>query len=362
MNPTDSQTLQEKFSLLPDTIKEWLASEELVYIVSDIEEKLSLSGEKILIIPRLILRLAVQEVEPQDFTSTLAQELGISPSIAKTIAEDIEKNALRPIEGELRSKIGVETKLIYHPRAAEEKTAQTPSTIHPSKITGPAPLPSTPARPATPAAPQPKPLTPAASSPRPISPLTFTEKKETGASLPTPPQMAPSGAAKQNTAIQPTTLGQPVKPAAPMMPATPTAAPKPQPVARPMQVPEPQPAAAPFILHQEASPTVAPSIAPQQHVTSAPKQSLTMKIQNYYQSMGAAERPITKPVSVKMETAPNPVSAPAAPAPTPAPQPEQARVVHYSSFRTPITAEGTTKIEPKATTPNQNVVDLRKFM
>ncbi|MBU6141785.1 hypothetical protein KGO95_01530 [Patescibacteria group bacterium] len=365
MNPSESKTFQEKFSLLPDKIKEWLSSEELVYIIGDIETKLGLSDEKVLVIPSLILRLVVQDIEPQDFTNTLSQELGVSSLIAKTIAEEVEKNALRPIEGELRSKTGIETKLIYHPRAAEKEEAPRPSVATAKTAEGPASLPQETPRPAVQAASQPKPVMPATPSPRPISPLTFTAGPQKEIKLPEPPKMPSSGTPQ----TKPAAPSQPIPPVSPIPSRMPTAAPKPQPIQRPMPSPavEPQPAAAPFILHQEASPTVAPSIAPQQHITSAPKQSLTMKIQNYYQSMGTAERPISKPVSVQTEIpiAPRASTPPAAPDIKPTPQTEQARVVHYSSFRTPITPEGTTKIEPKAPTPkapNQNVVDLRKFM
>ncbi len=343
MNPTDTKTLQEKFAVLPDKIKQWLSSEELVYIISDIEMRLGLDDEKVLIIPSIVLRLAVQDIEPQDFTNTLAQELGVSSSIAKTIAEDIEKNALRPIEGELRSKTGIETKLIYHPRATEKEGAPKPSTAAPKET--PAPLPQVPSRPIPAGAPQSKPTTPVTPSPRPISPLTFTATAQKEVRLPEPPKVS-----------------SPVPPVAPAASAMPAPAPKPQPIPRPTPVAEPEPAA-PFVLHQEGSATVAPTLSPQPRVTSAPRTSLTMKVQNYYQSMGTAERPIAKPVSVQMETppmTPEKPAAPAAPIINQAPQPEQARVVHYSPFRTPITSEGSLKKEQR--TPDQNVVDLRKFM
>lgn len=168
--------------------------------------------------------------------------------------------------------------------------------------------------------------------------------------------------------------------------------------------------ATPFILHQE-TPTVAPSITPRPQEAPTIKSSLTMKVQNFYQSSSVPERPVQKPISVKIETpvtdfntqktaqpikinpvrsssetlnsaltnltehspswqatgysASNGVNKQDAP-PTPKlelpPTPpstnnNEARVVHYSDLRTPLNTLGL----PKKEVEKENVVDLRKL-
>lgn len=362
---SQKNNIAEQFSALPESIRKWLSSEELVFIISDIETKLGLSDEKILIIPNLILRLVVQDLDPQNFINELAKELGVDFSVAKTITEDIEKSALRPIAAELRDKLGLEVKVIYYGKeGVEKKTA--PSIVSAPKA-APIPVPS--AAGAIPSA-LPKTAEPQA---KPMSPLTFTPS-------PLPP----------------------AKPAMPS-PATATAA---QPIRKEELTHE---SAAPFILHQESSPTAAPSLNPNASAgmsgapqsSSLPKSSLTMKVQNYFQAAGAPERTVNKPISIKVE-APSaqqaitqteqkisvtkqpiaPVSVPKPeipatqmnqpvmpklqPAQTNAPASQipaantadgQPRIVNYSSLRTPLDTLGL----PKKDVSKDNVVDLRKF-
>lgn len=373
---SQKNNIAEQFSSLPENIKKWLSSEELVFIITDIETKLGLSDEKILIIPKLILRLVVQDLAPQNFIHELSQELGVDFNVAKTITEDIEKNALRPIASELRDKLGLEVKLIYYGKAGGEKEQAAPTI---------------------------KPISSAASI-----------AKQPSLSATTPP---PAQIKLEKQMSSSPSMTTPFPPAAKPITAAPTPIPK-TPVIKKLE-----PAfesATPFILHQESSPTSAPSLNQNtsmnhQSSSSLPKTSLTMKVQNYFQAAGTPERTAFKPVSIKVE-APSaqqtatqtekiipimkqpipmadkpeippvkPLSMPATPkeqaltvnstnipaaqtpsisspagqaGPIPSASSGQARVVNYSNLRTPIDNLGL----PKKDVAKDNVVDLRKFM
>ncbi len=109
----DPQKINTSFNELPSNIKSWLASEELAYAIGEINNRVGLRGEKRSIIPNLILRLAVQDLEPLNFIDELAKELEVNFEVAKTISKDIESNALRPIENELKRDLGLDVKVIY---------------------------------------------------------------------------------------------------------------------------------------------------------------------------------------------------------------------------------------------------------
>lgn len=109
----DPQKTNSAFLDLPSNIKSWLASEELAYTISEINNRVGLQGEKRSIIPGLVLRLTVQDLEPLNFIDELSKELGVNFEVAKTIAKDIESRALRPVENELKKNLGLDVKVIY---------------------------------------------------------------------------------------------------------------------------------------------------------------------------------------------------------------------------------------------------------
>jgi len=110
---TDLKILDERFKSLPEPVKDWLWSEQVGYIITEITDRLGLPVEKLSIIPKLIYRLVVQDLEPINFINELSQELEVDFEIAKTIAKDIENNALKPIENDLRKAVGIDLKIIY---------------------------------------------------------------------------------------------------------------------------------------------------------------------------------------------------------------------------------------------------------
>jgi hypothetical protein len=131
----DPQKISSAFADLPANIKSWLASEELTYTIGEINNRVGLQEEKRSIIPNLILRLTVRDLEPLNFINELAEELGVNFEVAKTIAKDIEARALRPIENELKRDLGLDVKIIYFGKPGgkppqEEKSTQKDSEIY----------------------------------------------------------------------------------------------------------------------------------------------------------------------------------------------------------------------------------------
>src|SRR3989344_245203 len=137
------QALHDIFVALPKRIKDWFGSDQVGYIVEEISNRLALDEEKTTVIPGMIFRLLVQDLEPIDFINELALELGIDFPTAKTIAEDIEKKVWRPIECDLRRDVGVDLKLIYFGKPSAKRA-------EPKLQTAPA---ATDAKPASPISP-----------------------------------------------------------------------------------------------------------------------------------------------------------------------------------------------------------------
>ena len=103
------------YQSLPESIQKWLSDENVVLIISEINQKLSLAidDERAEIIPHLILRLCVQDLEPRNFINELSHELNISFDSAKILTQEIEERILKPIEAPLKIDVGVDLKLLY---------------------------------------------------------------------------------------------------------------------------------------------------------------------------------------------------------------------------------------------------------
>lgn len=122
------QKKRVEFKELPDPIKTWLASTQITLLVSDLNKRLGFKEEgKMRVIPTLILRLAISDITPNRFISELSKLLGVSPELAKSIAQEIEEKMLRPIEIILRNQLGIDIKLIHvSPSAAPMPPRPTP--------------------------------------------------------------------------------------------------------------------------------------------------------------------------------------------------------------------------------------------
>ena len=100
-------SLQNAFASLSDKIRDWLSSEEIVNKIAVINDELGLRSHKRQIISKLILRVAVQDLDPRDFANELGSQLKINYEAAKGVAQKIHDQCLQPIEAELK-KIGVD--------------------------------------------------------------------------------------------------------------------------------------------------------------------------------------------------------------------------------------------------------------
>ncbi len=100
-------SLQNAFASLSDKIRDWLSSEEIVKNITTLNDKLSLKSDKERIISKLILRVAVQDLDPRDFANELGSQLKINYEAAKEVTQKIHDECLQPIEAELK-KIGVD--------------------------------------------------------------------------------------------------------------------------------------------------------------------------------------------------------------------------------------------------------------
>jgi|SRR3989344_1025757 len=132
------------FQSLPDNIKEWLGDENVALEISEINNKLSINllDDRSGVIPHLILRLCVQDIEPRNFINELSHKLNLSFESAKILTKEIEEKILKPIEAPLKIDVGVDLKLLYfaNPNMVsresrienlESRTIETPPAIIP---------------------------------------------------------------------------------------------------------------------------------------------------------------------------------------------------------------------------------------
>lgn len=321
---TNPQITRNKYLNLPKPIKEWLASETISYLIGEINDRLGLdeeNEEKYTLIPNLILRLAIQDLDPTDFIGEISDGLGVNWQTAKAIAGDVEKKVLRPIENDLRKELGIDLKLIYFGK------------------------------------PKPQAAIPLEASPA----LARPEGPRSGLPLTGPPVSHPTEWEKLR-GVPPTPqtkLAMEPKPIAEQKPIAPKIeVPKTKFIKREEEMP-----IEPFLLHQENY-----SAANETAAKEPPKNqpNLEIKVRNYFDSTGIIkEKKAPKPVSATIEMPKNKDEENLArPAEMKAKaqnlmaniEEQKMRVVHYNEMRTPLTSLGTPK-----TPPMENRVDLRKF-
>lgn len=116
MASLDQKSLVPALKSLPENIKDWLGSESLTEIIIGINENRKILGEKKGVIPHLVLRLAVQDLSPRDFTNELKTGLAIADEKAQDITKEIEEKILKPMAPELK-KIGVDIELLQYEAA-----------------------------------------------------------------------------------------------------------------------------------------------------------------------------------------------------------------------------------------------------
>lgn len=106
------QELREAFVQLPDNVRQWLASEKVLAVITDMNDRLEYYGDKVGVIPWLIMRLAVKDLAPKYFMSELRDYLVVDENEARAITEEIDKRILRPIEPAL-NRLGIDLNSLY---------------------------------------------------------------------------------------------------------------------------------------------------------------------------------------------------------------------------------------------------------
>lgn len=187
-----NKSLNQLFNELPEKIRDWLTSERATYAVVEINKKLEIFGEALRVIPGLITRLVVKQLEPKDFAGELSEKLGLSNAEAAETAREIFEKILKPIDLQLKE-VGVFSGLIF------ARTTQTP------------PPPPTTSAPTTPTFQTP----PIPSIQRPVPPLIQTQEAAHPPQSQNPPSIV-------KIPINVTTPRPPLPPVPPKPPIPPT--------------------------------------------------------------------------------------------------------------------------------------------
>ena len=122
----------QEFKTLPESIRDWLASTEIVYLISQINKKLGLVGDRMRIVPALVYEVVAKDVSPQQVIGEISKRLEIGPGAARILAQELEERLLRPIGGPLRD-LGIDIKGIY----LSEEVPSMPELVKPIPIQPP---------------------------------------------------------------------------------------------------------------------------------------------------------------------------------------------------------------------------------
>lgn len=349
-----------EFKSLPEPIQEWLSSERSTQQIITINERLGTVGSKSRIIPSLIYRLVIKELDPRDFINKVHEELGISLIQAKLVSEEIDQAILRPIRGQLKNAIDLDINLLYawEPKQATPSIGEIAAEEPKKPFTTPTPRPTgdlpknpwpqpTNFFPTTPAPTNKPPVSKPAFTPleikpsSPVKPATpATPKSIVTAPTPKLPSGSTQSPASNGPKIIPTMATNPVianaiRAASTPQPLTPNTPAAPKPLeSLPSQntqkekLSEPTSMAKPFMLHEERKDIkTTMESAPQ-----TPRPSLTFKVPVSL-AKPAPQKVTHKPINIAIE-APFEETKPQEQVGTTKPQ--QRRVVHYSDLRTPV--------------------------
>ncbi|MDD5547933.1 MAG: hypothetical protein PHN74_03535 [Candidatus Pacebacteria bacterium] len=392
------------YESLPEPIREWLSSEATILGVSEINKRLGFKDEKKRIIPRLVLRLTTQDLDPMDFINELSYELNISFQNAKTVTQEIEEKIFKPIESELKKDLNLDFKLVYFGNPSVKKPAEIFAPAGESEQSAMPSLPQQPAEnesiPAAEAsAPEPgpvkslpevnipnlpiesesneaeKPIMSSIPAPMPVEPAMFeieTLKKEIKTEKEPPKSFLKSAmsrlfskkeesdqpATEPVIAETPTPIKEEIKQEAPAIEPAAISSISSEKVIAPFtltdkkpiaQAAEEQPAS-PFIIHEEnnAKPIIS------QLSKETPSLGLNVSHRDFFQEKSQSS---PKAVSIKLETS------------LPESEKDKIRVVHYSDFKSPVNNfDSEQKIEvnknpgssDSKSKPFGNTVDLRE--
>lgn len=106
--------LAAAFTSLPEELKNWLAADDITNAIDELTQKAGLKEGQAPIVAKLVLRIAVQDLDPRELENELMRSLNIDEPIAKKIMELIYERIFKPKEGAFK-KIGVDPYLINFP-------------------------------------------------------------------------------------------------------------------------------------------------------------------------------------------------------------------------------------------------------
>lgn len=98
--PDTTKTIIE-FSDLPADVRHWLFSALCAYEVGKIVDQVKPPEDKTNILALAIGQVAMKDLDPKNFTATIAREWGISLDAAKKIGLEVKNAVLKPIAGSL---------------------------------------------------------------------------------------------------------------------------------------------------------------------------------------------------------------------------------------------------------------------
>ncbi|HEY4523941.1 MAG TPA: hypothetical protein VJK04_03670 [Candidatus Paceibacterota bacterium] len=126
LNIENEKLLQEAFSNLPKSVRNWIASLQIIQIIHDINENANIfTNARRSVIPDIVFRLAIKDINPSAVIATLASELQIKPEDAMLLAEEIAERIFAPIKQTL-AELGVDIEKMKQGVSVKEEIPPVP--------------------------------------------------------------------------------------------------------------------------------------------------------------------------------------------------------------------------------------------
>jgi hypothetical protein len=304
----DILTLYSKIAAVPASIRQWLGSVEMTEKNEALEKQFNLPTGSAGTIAKLIQRLQIKDLAPENFSGQLALELNLEKNKALLIVDEIKKAVLLPIQKELEN-YGVDVTLLDKFNPAVPKPAAGPMIISDDKPTLAA---TALAQPQEPQPPAPAPLPEKGWSTMRVSDVAPKNQPMAPTTFPAPTKV-PVG--------MPTAIGA----SAPVMPPAPKPAPMPMMMVQGGNVPKPIKTAPDFsIVHQNTE-----NIMSRGGVAPSPLKPAVFE---------GGGLPARVPMPLAKDRVSNAAGTEAR-IPASAGMTENARVVHYSDLRSSLPAQ-----------------------